>query len=569
MNQLVVNEVDFDSLNHIYQEILNIIDIPVLMFDRYTLQLAFANRHAISFFPENYFNHKSAHLNKVITIFDESTLEQIRLSPIATNGSESHQFHCHALLKILGEEPFPASIQIKNLNSNSQYGLFIFRDISQDRHLVNRLHFHRNHDALTGLQKRDYFENAVKETIESLNENPQPKLACHIKISHLKIINDVCGSAAGDELIRELTECIRFILNENDVFCRISGTEFGVIFLDSKVDEGIDKIKELLDQMLEFEFEWNDKPMPVSINAGLHVLEDSKEDWIDAISYMDAACLSSQKESENSFKLFKQSDSAVKAKHQQMGLVSTIIKAIQNNRFQLYYQMIVPLKEDDCKPHVEILIRLLNDKGEIVSPVHFLPAAESYNLIFMIDKWVVNKTLKWFKENAEILSRGFICNINLSGFSIGQRGFAEALIYAIRKNNIPPGQVCFEITETAAIKDFEKASKFMKVMKDFGCLFALDDFGSGMSSFGYLKNLEADIIKIDGSLVKNIHNDKIDEVMVRSIHDIAHTMGLQTVAEFVENEEILTVLKDIGIDYAQGYHFSKPQQLQQLTSELN
>jgi len=568
MNRLIKDEIDFDSINLIYQEILNAIDVPIIISNKQNLDLYIANNFALSFFPEDYLQNRVTQLNEVITIFDEASLELIKINKADNSNKDNLYFECNALLKILDKEPFPAEIKIHAMESSLEYSLFIFKDVSQDRHLLNRLQYHRNHDALTGLLKRDYFENAIQNVIQTHNIDVHPVLACHIKISHLKIINDQCGSVAGDELIRELTECIRILLKENEIFCRISGTEFGLIFVNSSIEEAQDKITDLLDQMLDFEFEWNDKPMPVSLNAGIYILKDKSENWMNVISFMDAACLSSQKESENSFKIFADDDNDVIAKHRQMGLVSTIIKALQNNRFQLFYQLIVPLKPSLPNTHIEILLRLRNDKGEIIPPNDFLPAAESYNLIFMIDKWVVKSTLKWLHQHPEILSKGIICNINLSGFSIGQRGFSEALKYSIRKYQIPPQQICFEITETVAIEDFNKASEFMNAMKSMGCKFALDDFGSGMSSFGYLKNLDADIMKIDGSLVKNIHRNKIDKVMVKSIHEIAHSMGLQTVAEYVENTDIVGCLKDIGVDYAQGFHFSKPQHIDNLVTEL-
>ncbi len=567
MNQLTQTIAKVEYLEKLYQEILNTIDTPLVLIDKISQTLTYVNNKALSHIDLKVSELVAHPVKEIIKIFNEDTLEVIPLDKALEGDNEAlRQISGDCLIEIGGTNPLPVKIKVKFLEIDNNQVLLSFSDISQQRNLADSLNYHKNHDQLTGLQKRASFERAIQQAIEDSQYQKKFYLACQIKITHLKVINDLCGSVAGDELIREVTSIIQNHLCEGDILCRISGSEFGLIMPVTEDQQEFEQLKLILETISEYEFEWGNKPLPVSVNIGATRLNQFSEGWINCMSQMDAACLAAATESENTLKVFSDEDDDVYKSHTEMSMVSTIISAIQNDRLELYYQMIVPVIRNKYQKHIEILIRMKDEQGDLISPNDFLPAAETYNLILLIDKWVIKNTLLWFQQNISLIPRDLICNINLSGFSISQDGFKDFILSALDSYQIPHDQICFEITETAAIKNFHKASEFIKEIKKAGCIFALDDFGAGMSSFGYLKNLNVDILKIDGALIRQLHQDKIDYVMVQSINEIAHIMQLQTVAEYVENDKIFQRLKLIGIDFAQGYHFSIPAPLSQLKS---
>ncbi len=569
MNQLTQKIPRREHLEKVYQEILNAIDIPLLLINRSSLTLSYINDKTLSQLDLNLTELVAHPVNEIIKIYEEGTLKALPLVSALQGDPEAlKQISGDCMLEMGGCNPMLVRLKVIFLNTDKNQVLLSFTDISQQRNLADSLDYHKNHDQLTGLQKRGSFERAIQQAIEASQYQQKYFLACQIKIAHLKVINDLCGSVAGDELIRDLTAIIQSHLVEGEQLCRMSGSEFGLILPMSENQQKFKQLDQILSTVSGYEFEWGNKPLPVAIHIGATKLNQFSEGWINCISQMDAACLAAASESENSFKIFSADDDEAYKSHSEMSMVSTIISAIQNDRLELYYQTIVAVDDQCQQKHIEILIRMKDEKEVLIAPNDFLPAAETYNLILLIDKWVIKNTFLWFQQHRTIIPEQLICNINLSGFSISQEGFKEYILTTLDEYHIPHHQICFEITETAAIKNFHKASEFIKGLKKAGCIFALDDFGAGMSSFGYLKNLNVDILKIDGTLIRQLHLDKIDHVMVQSINEIAHIMHLQTVAEYVENDEIFQQLKTIGIDFAQGYHFSIPEPLSLLPKSL-
>ena len=279
----------------------------------------------------------------------------------------------------------------------------------------------------------------------------------------------------------------------------------------------------------------------------------------------DAACYMAKDLGRNRTHIYHLEDTEIAERHGEMQWVNRISQALDENRFCLYAQAIVPL-DDSNEKHYELLLRMLDKEGKIISPGAFLPAAERYGLVEKLDAWVIENAIAFLSANPEFLKGVHFISINLSGPSLTNGPFLNSIITQLKESGIDAGKICFEITETVAISNLTAAITFITVLKQVGCSFALDDFGSGLSSFGYLKKLPVDYLKIDGMFVKGIVDDPIDRAMVKSIHDVAQVMGMQTIGEFVENDEINRVLKDIGVNYGQGYGIEKPRPLDELTA---
>jgi len=435
--------------------------------------------------------------------------------------------------------------------------VLVFHDIGEKRKLTHQLSHQATHDALTGLINRSEFERQLEDLLDNAASQHKEHALLYLDLDQFKVVNDTCGHSAGDELLRQLTAQIQAKVRESDTFARLGGDEFGVLLENCPLDQAVRLANVLLDEVGTFRFVWLDKTFAVGVSIGLVAITASSGNSASVLSAADTACYAAKDKGRNRVQVYSPGDIEMAERHGEMHWVARIAKAFEEDRFHLYYQpiVLVQVAAQNKEQHFEILLRMRDENHNLVPPNAFIPAAERYNMMVEIDRWVVRNVFNWLIANAE---RPVICAINLSGQSVNDDRFLAFLIDQIKGTGVTPRKVCFEITETAAISNLAKASNFIKTVKSLGCSFSLDDFGSGMSSFSYLKNLPVDYLKIDGSFVRDMINDPIDRAMVESINNIGHVMGIQTIAEFVENRAILEKLRAIGVDYAQGYGIAKP-----------
>ncbi len=442
--------------------------------------------------------------------------------------------------------------------------VMVFYDVTQMRHTPHLLSYHATHDALTGLVNRREFERRLADLLVRAKNLGQQHAFCYIDLDQFKVINDTCGHAVGDKLLRQLTYLLQEGMRDTDTLARLGGDEFGVLLENCPLDRALRIAEGLRKVIKDFRFSWQGRTFDLGASIGLVPINIDSVSPEEALSEADAACYVAKEKGRNRVQIFQPGNLELAKRHGEMQWVSRIKEALEQKRFRLYYQAIQPLNGDSAR-HGEILLRLAGENGEIVPPMTFIPAAERYNLMPAVDAWVVRTGLetiaRYLKEQPS--ADGLVCNINLSGATLGEEGFENYVLEQLALHQVPPQCICFEITETAAVANLEHAAVFIKTFQAKGCRFALDDFGTGLSSFGYLKALPVDYLKIDGSFVRVMHEDPVAYAMVQAINTVGHVMGIQTIAEYVENDAILEKLRELGVDFAQGYAVGKPQPIEQ------
>jgi diguanylate cyclase (GGDEF)-like protein/PAS domain S-box-containing protein len=440
------------------------------------------------------------------------------------------------------------------------------QDVTEAHELSNKLTYQASHDSLTDLINRREFEEQVKQLLESGLINQQAEHALlYIDLDQFKVINDTCGHIAGDELLRQIAILMNKKVRQSDTLARLGGDEFGVLMRFCDLEQS-HRLAETLRTVIEdFRFVWAEQVFNLAVSIGISVINQKTNSITEVMRQADSACYMAKESGRNRVHVFHDEDETLAQRHGEMEWVSRINNALADNKFHLYAQPILDIKKDAIT-HYEILIRLEDAAGNIIPPGAFLPAAERYNLISKLDRWVINKSFEWIAELSKTGQDEFIVSINISGLSFSEKGFTDYVLELLQAHDVQNERVCFEITETAAIANLSSVTGFIEKLQQQGCLFALDDFGSGMSSFAYLKNLSVDFLKIDGMFVKDILDDPIDFEMVKSINEIGHVMGKKTIAEFVENEAILAKLDEIGVDYAQGYGIGMPEPIESIAT---
>ncbi|WP_242056273.1 MULTISPECIES: EAL domain-containing protein [unclassified Nostoc] len=447
--------------------------------------------------------------------------------------------------------------------------VLVFHDVTQSRNMSRLLSWQASHDSLTGLFNRREFESRLAQAVTNAQADGETHALCYLDIDQFKIINDTCGYVAGDELLREVASLFQKHLSSYDTFARLGGDEFGILFNNCSLDTAVLIANKLSEVAKKFRFVWKqDKIFNLSASIGLVEINAYTQNMNTALSAADAACYVAKNQGRNRVHMYQADDLELAKQHGEMQWVGRITQALEDNRFRLYYQSIVPVnRTKSLTKHYEILLRLIDETGKLISPMAFIPAAERYNLMQTIDRWVIHTFFTNLAQcgNSQCNNclayhntHGCLYTINLSGASINDDQFIDFVCSQFELYQIPPQAICFEITETVAIKNLSKAAVFIRSLKEFGCCFALDDFGSGMSSFAYLKNLPVDYLKIDGSFVRHIVEEPIDLAMVDAINKVGQVMGLQTIAEYVENKAILEVIQNLGVNYAQGYGVARP-----------
>ena len=437
-----------------------------------------------------------------------------------------------------------------------------FLDVTNRKQQEALLSYQASHDELTGLYNRYEFERKLFQVLSQSSIDEHHAL-CVFDLDQFKVINDTCGHGAGDEFLKKLSEKLSTEVRRGDILARIGGDKFALIINSCLLDEATLITEKILDTINRFQFSWQEHVFKVGVSIGLITIEGNKLEVADLLMHADTACYAAKESGRNRVHLYTVEDSELAERQVEMRWVARIHQAIKENQFILYAQAIVPVKST-IEKHYELLIRLQDDEGSIIAPGVFLPAAEKFDVIDHIDSWVIETSFNLLAKSTKFLNEINFISINLSGKSLTTKSFPTKIINLINRTKLEPSKICFEITETAAITNLSVAIEFINKLKEVGFRFALDDFGSGLSSFGYLKNLPVDYLKIDGMFVKDMANDVIDLEMVKSINNIGHVMGMKTIAEFVENDEILNKLEVIGVDYAQGYGVGKPLPLSEL-----
>jgi diguanylate cyclase (GGDEF)-like protein/PAS domain S-box-containing protein len=444
--------------------------------------------------------------------------------------------------------------------------VMVFTDITETRRLARQITHQANHDSLTGLVNRREFERRLQRTLETARIDRIEHTLCYLDLDQFKVINDTCGHAAGDELLRQLASALHDKIRKRDTLARLGGDEFGVLMEHCRLEEGLRVANALRDTVQGFRFGWEDKSFRIGVSIGIIPITEATESAESVLSQADSACYVAKDRGRNRIHLYTVEDIELVRRSGEMEWARQINQALEENRFRLFCQPIAAIEPGrDKKGHYEILLRMMNEESSLVLPAQFFPAAERYHLASKIDQWVIATAFEWLRHHPDLLDHLSMCWINQSGHSLGDAAFLEYVNREFEKTGIPGSKICFEITETAAIANFASARRFITDLKERCCQFALDDFGSGLCSFAYLRTLPVDFLKIDGVFVKGIVDDPVDLAMVKSINDMGHVLGKRTVAEFVETQAILDKLSEIGVDYAQGYGISRPRPIDDLT----
>ena len=443
--------------------------------------------------------------------------------------------------------------------------LLVVEDSTLAKSLSDKLRYHASHDALTGLMNRSEFHKQLHQALASCQRDQSGHALCYLDLDQFKVINDTCGHFAGDELLCQIAGLLKEEIGTQDVVARLGGDEFGVLLKNCSLDSARRVAEALRRSIAGQRFEWSGRSFNLSASIGLVPITDGKLNAAEIMSRADTSCFEAKDDGRDRVRVFREDDLVLANRHGEMQWVAEIHRALDENRFILFFQTIQPLDKSNTEGHhYELLVRMLDEDGNMVPPGLFLPAAERYSLSNRIDAWVVDAAFAWLEQHPEHVAELESCSINLSGLSVGNPQFLEYLVEKCRNSIIPPEKLCFEITETAAISNLGLATRFIRRLRQQGCRFALDDFGSGLSSFAYLKNLPVDYLKIDGVFIRELASDAIDQAAVRSINEIGHVMGKKTIAEFVEDDIVIEKLKEIGVDYAQGFGIAKPQPIDNL-----
>ena len=443
------------------------------------------------------------------------------------------------------------------------FSLLIARTVIKHVSAKNRqLAYQASHDTLTGLINRREFECRVERAIQNANAQAATHALLYLDLDQFKVVNDTCGHATGDELLKQLAQLLLGSVRLRDTLSRLGGDEFGMLFENCPLDKAVEIANNLLKAIGDFNFTRGDTTFTLGISIGVVPIDRSTTDIASTMSAADSACYIAKESGRNQVQIAHMGDRRLQERHGEMQWVSRLTRALEEDRFTLYFQPIIPCaNKSGHDKHVEILLRLIDDDGSVIAPGSFLPAAEKYNLISSIDRWVIAHTMTWLAETNNTGNRPITVAVNLSGQTISSPDMLEFIIEKMEETGVSAEHLVFEIAETVAIANITAATSFMLTLRGCGCRFSLDDFGSGLSSFTYLKKLPVDFLKIDGAFIRDILSDPVDHAMVKSINELGHLLGKKTIAEFVETHELADELQLMGVDYVQGYAYAQPRPL--------
>lgn len=445
----------------------------------------------------------------------------------------------------------------------------VFRDVSHERRLTHQLSWQASHDPLTGLLNRRAFESAVSDALRSAKDDGHHHALLYMDLDRFKIVNDSCGHGAGDVLLQTLTRMLLGHLRESDVLARLGGDELGVLLAFCPQGRALALADDLRRAVKEFRFVWGDKVFELGMSIGMVEINEDSKSTTELLVSADQACYMAKEQGRNRIHVYRESDVMMARRQGELQWVTRLNDALAHDHFRLFSQPIVPLSSG-ANGHQEVLVRIAGAQGGLILPGAFIPAAERYDLMASLDRWVITHVCQYVaRERAGALAQGGsagdhgapMYSVNLSGMSLSDEGMLDHIIAQFNANRIDPSQLCFEITETAVIANMPRAQAFIAALRALGCRFSLDDFGSGLSSFAYLRSLPVDYLKIDGVFIRDIARNDINRALVKAINEVGHVMGIQTVAEYVEDGPTLAAVRELGIDYAQGYAVGQVRQL--------
>ena len=443
--------------------------------------------------------------------------------------------------------------------------VMVFYDVTSMRNTPHLLSYHATHDTLTGLYNRREFERQLSELILEAKNNHSQHALCYIDLDQFKVINDTNGHIVGDKLLQQLTYIIKEHVRDADMLARLGGDEFGLLLINCDLKSSLKIAEALRKTIKDFRFSWNKNTFELGASIGLVPILDTSVSPAEILSEADAACYAAKEKGRNRVQVYQTGNLELARRHGEMQWVARINDAINEDRLVLYAQPIIALNSNNDH-YFEILLRLIDDNGTVIEPMAFIPAAERYNLMPDIDYIVIKKSIKTLSEyhhSSRTLVNNIKFSINLSGATLGKDDLLDYIRNLIKMYKVPNNAICFEITETAAIGNLEQAANLIKALSAEGCSFALDDFGSGLCSFSYLKSLPVDYLKIDGAFVRGITKDKVDYTVVKSASQIARVLNMKTIAEYVENKNIIPVLRELGVDYSQGFSLGRPEPVEE------
>ncbi len=441
-------------------------------------------------------------------------------------------------------------------------GLVItYADVTENHALTTELEHRARHDPLTGLVNRWGFENRLSRLLEREAPTTSEHVMCYLDLDHFKVINDSCGHHGGDQVLRELSGLLSQVVRKRDTFARLGGDEFAVLMEHCTLAQAQRVANAILTAVEQYRFSWLGQSFQLGVSIGIVPIVPGQE-VADVLRNADTACYVAKDHGGSHVHVYESGDERVAQREADSAWISRINSALDDQRFCLYCQQMTPVgdRRGSSAKHYEILLRMRDENGAMISPDTFLPAAERHRMMRRIDRWAVEQTFSWLAAHSRHCDSVDAYSINLSGQSVGDARLTDFLI--AQHAHVRPGQICFEITETAALHDASEAVRFINTLRACGYEFSLDDFGTGMASFAYLRSLPVDWVKIDGSFVRDINHNPVSLAMVRSINEIAHLMGKRTVAECVETPEPLAVLTSLGVDYVQGFAIHEPQPLE-------
>jgi diguanylate cyclase (GGDEF)-like protein/PAS domain S-box-containing protein len=500
-------------------------------------------------------------IDEVFNIYNDITRKPLPNPVFRVLATHETEFISHDTL-LINRYGIEYSIQdsaapIHDRDRQIQGVVLVFSDVTASRRLSKELAYQAAHDPLTGLVNRREFEVRLNRILKARNHDEGDFAFCYLDLDQFKIINDTCGHTAGDELLKQVTTLLQHEVRVRDTLARLGGDEFGILMEHCTIEQGERLANSLREIIANYRFSWERQSFRIGVSIGLIAIDNEFHSLNDLLMIADACCYAAKDAGRNRVYVYQKNAEEILQRSGQMHWIAKLNEALDKDHFRIYKHHIQSIHEQEGE-HYEILVRIEENNNTLIPPGAFIPAAERYGLMPKIDQYIIAKTFAWFADNPQQLNQLSLCTINLSGHTLGSEGILEIITRQLDYYTLPAHKFCFEITETAAISNLNMATTFITTLKESGCRFALDDFGSGLSSFAYLKNLPVDYLKIDGIFVQDICNDEIDLAMVKSINEIGHLMGKKTIAEFVESEGVYDKIVELGVDYAQGYWISQP-----------